>query len=350
MLKHLDLKRFVLEFLKQRNQAAEDLSFERLPGDGSRRIFWRITSQRSNISFIAMANPPADDAARRENYAYFMIGRHLRRKGVPIPEIHWYDLEKGWFIMEDMGYTNLQDLTASGDDPLPVYEKVLEHLFRMQTEGATDFDPAWCCQTEKYDRTVMLKYEAGYFGDAFLCRYLGLKQDWPELEAAFSHLAEKASKAGCGFFLHRDFQSRNIMLSNGNVGIIDWQGGRLGPLGYDLASLIIDPYTCLTREQKTEVYHRYLALIREHNPEWVESFERYYPYLAIQRNLQILGAFSYLTKVMNKTYFEAYIPEALRTLDGLLNYVHDKKISRLRDLIAGLRSHKKILDIAGLDG
>ena len=340
-----DLKKSILEFLKQRDLATEDLNFERLPGDGSRRIFWRITSQKPSISLIAMANPPADDAARRENYAYLRIGRHLRSKGAPLPEIYRYDLEKGWFIMEDMGHMNLQDLVSSGEDPLPAYEKVLHHLFRMQTKGANDFDPAWCCQTEKYNRTVMLTYEAGYFGDAFLGRYLGLKEAWPELEASFSHLAEKASKAGCGFFLHRDFQSRNIMLSKGNVGIIDWQGGRLGPLGYDLASLIIDPYTRLTRGQKTEVYQLYLALIREHNPKWVESFERYYPYLAIQRNLQILGAFSYLTMVMNKTYFEAYIPEALRTLDGLLHHVYDQEISRLRDLIAGLRSHKKILDI-----
>jgi len=342
-----DLKNAIVEFLKQGDQATEDLTFEQLPGDGSRRIFWRITSQRSNISLIAMANPPADDAARRENLAYLRIGRHLRRNGAPLPEIHRHDLEKGWFIMEDMGYMSLQDLVSSGEDPLPAYEKVLHYLFRLQTKGVNDFDPKWCCQTERYDRTVMLTYEAHYFKDAFLSHYLGLKGDWPELEAAFSHLSEKASRAGCGFFLHRDFQSRNIMLSKGNIGIIDWQGGRLGPLGYDLASLIIDPYTRLSRGQKTSVYSLYLALIKKHNPAWVESFERYYPYLAIQRNLQILGAFSYLIMVMNKTYFEAYIPEALRTLDGLLHHVHDQEISRLRDLIAGLRSHKKILDMAG---
>jgi len=342
-----DLKNAIVEFLKQRDQTTEDLSFERLPGDGSRRIFWRVTAQEPGISLIAMANPPANDAARRENLAYLMIGRHLRSKGTSLPEIHRHDLEKGWFIMEDMGQMSLQDVAASGDDPLPVYEKVLDHLFQLQIEGVAGFDPAWCCQTERYDRTVMLTYEADYFRDAFLGRYLGLKEEWPELEAAFSHLAEKATRAGCGFFLHRDFQSRNIMLSKGNVGIIDWQGGRLGPLGYDLASLIIDPYTRLSRGQKIEIYQRYLALIKEHNPAWGEPFERYYPYLAIQRNLQILGAFSYLIMVMNKTYFEAYIPEALRTLDGLLHHVHDQEISRLRDLIAGLRSHKKILDIAG---
>jgi len=347
ILMNFHLKKAIVEFLKQRYQATEDLSFERLPGDGSRRIFWRITAREPVISLIAMNNPPVDDAARRENLAYLIIGRHLRSKGAPLPAIRRHNLEGGWFIMEDMGHMNLQDFVSSGEDPLPAYEKVLHHLFRLQTKGVNDFDPKWCCQTERYDRTVMLKYEAHYFRDAFLSHYLGLKGEWPELKAAFSHLSEKASRAGCGFFIHRDFQSRNIMLSKGKVGIIDWQGGRLGPLGYDLASLIIDPYTCLTRGQKTEVYQRYLTLIRVHNPAWAESFEIYYPYLAIQRNLQILGAFSYLTMVMNKTDFEVYIPEALRTLDGLLHNVHDKEISRLRDLIVGLRSHKRILNIHG---
>jgi len=191
-----DLKKSILEFLKQRDQATEDLSFERLPGDGSRRIFWRITAQESGISLIAMSNPPGDPATRRENYAYLMIGRHLRSRGAPLPEIHRHDLKKGWFIMEDMGQMSLQDIVSSGEDPLPAYEQVLHHLFRLQTRGANDFDPKWCCQTERYDRTVMRRHEADYFRDAFLCRYLGLRGEWPELEAAFFHLAEKASNAG----------------------------------------------------------------------------------------------------------------------------------------------------------
>ena len=145
ILMNSHLKKAIVEFLKQRYQAKEDLSFERLPGDGSRRIFWRITTERPDISLIAMANPPADDAARRENLAYLRIGRHLRSKGASLPEIYRHDLEKGWFIMEDMGHTNLQDVVSSGDDPLPMYEKVLDHLFQLQIEGAAGFDPAWCC-------------------------------------------------------------------------------------------------------------------------------------------------------------------------------------------------------------
>ncbi|MDQ1333349.1 MAG: Phosphotransferase [Thermodesulfobacteriota bacterium] len=325
----------------------DEADVQRLPGDGSRRVFWRIVTRAPGHSFIAMSNPPDTPAVRRENHAYLKIGTHLYRRGIPVPEIHRYDLTSGWFIMEDLGHMTLHDAAASGDELLPMYEKVLAQLFRLQIEGAAGFDPLWCWQTGRYDRTVMLRYEADYFRDAFLGRYLGLPVDGVDLDPAFRHLAETASEADSGFFLHRDFQSRNIMVSQGRIGFVDWQGGRLGPLGYDVASLTIDPYTRLSTVQQKTIYERYLDRVKGHDPAWAGAFERYYPYLAIQRNLQILGAFSHLTQAMHKTYFEAYIPDAVRTLHRLLHGVPDREISRLRDLAAGLLSHKKILDIAG---
>jgi len=336
-----DLKKYIQFFLKDRGLAFEGLEAQPLAGDGSRRIFWRFTPPVSSDSFIAMSNRPVDDFTRRENLAYVMIGKHLRSKKIPVPEIYRYDLDHGWFIMEDLGQTNLQDVVLSSDNPLPIYEKVLGFLFRLQTEGAMDFDPSWCCQTQQYDRTVMRQYESDYFKEAFLHHYLGLKREWPELENSFDHLAEAASRADNSFFLHRDFQSRNIMISNGDIGIIDWQGGRLGPLCYDLASLMIDPYTELSPQQRSNVFQTYSLLIREHNPEWIEPFKRYFPYLAIQRNLQIIGAFSYLTKVRKKQYFETYIPAALTTLQELLLQITDPELSPLRHIINELQLPQK---------
>ncbi|MBW1701782.1 MAG: phosphotransferase [Deltaproteobacteria bacterium] len=347
---HNEIKKFILDFLKQSDRAAEDIDFEPLPADGSTRVFWRITTSAKKSCLIAMSNPPTDNVLKRENFAYAKIGNHLRLKGIRVPEIYQYDLERGLFIMEDMGRTNLQQIVSSNKEPLPLYDKVLEHLFRMQVEGARDFDTKWCCQTARYDQTVMRRYETDYFKEAFLCRFLGLKQKWPELEAPFNHLSETASKADGNFFLHRDFQSRNIIVSAGSIGIIDWQGGRLGPLGYDLASLIIDPYADLPSQDKEKIYQRYLALIREHNAGWIEPFEKYFLYLAILRNLQILGAFSYLSKAKGKTYFEAYIPTALKTLHDMLHQLNDRQLLPLRDLIADLEPFQKSLDIPGPGG
>ncbi|MBU4427388.1 MAG: nucleoside-diphosphate-sugar pyrophosphorylase, partial [Proteobacteria bacterium] len=101
-------------------------------------------------------------------------------------------------------------------------------------------------------------------------------------------------------------------------------------------SLLIDPYIDLPRQDKNAIFEQYLLMIKEHNAAWIGPFKRYYPYLAIQRNLQILGAFSYLTKTMEKPYFGTYIPAALRTLNDLLHEVNDPELSPLRDLLKDL--------------
>ena len=339
-----ETRQFIRRFLREKKRDLVGLHFDPLQGDGSKRLFWRINTRDDGPSFIAMVNPPADSMAGRENYAYLMLGRHLREKGIPIPEIYCYDLERGWFIMEDMGKTRLHDLLSSIRDPVPLYEKVLVNLIRLHVDGVRGFDTGWCCQTERYDLTVMRQYESDYFSNAFLSGYLGLERDLTGLDASFDHLAETASKADGNFFLHRDFQSRNLMVSKGDVGIVDWQGGRLGPPGYDLASLLIDPYADLSLQHQNELYQKYLSLVTDRNARWVDSFQTYYPYLAIQRNLQILGAFSYLTKIMKKPYFEAYIPAALRTLNDLLYQINDPKLSPLRDLVRDLHPLKKSLD------
>lgn len=327
------LSSFLRHFLESQGGALEDWENCAIPGDGSKRHFWRLTSHSTHQSFIAMENTPENSALWRENRAYLKIGNHLCSKGLPIPKIHVFDLDHGWFILEDFGTESLQDLSIQHGYPLDLYEKVIDVLFRLQTEGIEGFDPGWTCQTEVYDRLVMSQYEACYFRDSFLHRYLGLKTSWPELEGPFERLQEKASRAPNHFFLHRDFQSRNILVKEAKVGIIDWQGGRLGPLAYDLASLINDPYTAIPDETKVHLYLSYLALLKEKFPQWADSFEASYPYLAIQRNLQILGAFSHLSQAVGKTYFESYIPEAARSLRHLLRTLGDSALMPLLQLM-----------------
>jgi hypothetical protein len=184
--------------------------------------------------------------------------------------------------------------------------------------------------------TVKMRHEAHYFRDKFLRLYLGLKVVPAELEPCFLHLAEAATGSYESFFLHRDFQSRNIMINRGRVGIVDWQGGRLGPLGYDLASIVIDPYTALDLSQREKIYQAYLDIVLSYHTEWADSLKRHYPYLSILRNLQILGAFSFLTKEMAKPQFHKYIPGALDGLRTLLSEMKDPQLSVLRSLVSDL--------------
>ncbi|MFC1821853.1 aminoglycoside phosphotransferase family protein [Thermodesulfobacteriota bacterium] len=334
--KSKELPKFLHAFLKDRGFSEGDYSLDGISADGSTRNFWRLSVPMSEVSFIVMANSPDTTFAKRENLAYLKIGRHLFGKGVPLPEIHSFDLTHGWFIIEDFGDVSLQEAGSENPDRTALYEKVVETLFRLQTDGSHGFDTRWCCQTESYDYDVMRRYESNYFRDAFLINYLGLDRKWNHLESPFDYLAEGASGAENHFLLHRDFQSRNIMISTSKIGIIDWQGARLGPLGYDLASLLIDPYSALSSSEKNYLFQCYLQLLRDHQPGLVDPFRRTYPYLAIQRNLQILGAFSYLSKVMEKNFFEIYIPPALESLKALIDGLNDPKLSPLADLLKSL--------------
>ncbi|MCP4668250.1 MAG: phosphotransferase, partial [Deltaproteobacteria bacterium] len=137
------IQTFIHHFFEAKGDTPEDWAFHPLKGDGSKRVFWRMTASGRGRGYIAMANPPGDHTTKRENRAYVMIGNHLRKKRAPVPEILHYDLEQGWFLLEDLGRTNLQDVALSSENPLPLYEKVLENLFRLQIEGAKGFDPSW---------------------------------------------------------------------------------------------------------------------------------------------------------------------------------------------------------------
>ena len=331
-------RRFVEAFFKDRGLPHRDIRLIPLEGDGSVRLFTRIVSSASHQTFILMENPPGTDYAKKENSAYLRIGNHLIKKGLPIPTIYCYELQHGRFILEDMGDTNLQSMASHMTNRANLYERIIDILFRLQIEGAQGFDTGWCCQTPTYDKYVMRHFEADYFMDSFLSNYLGMKTEWTEIDTLFDYLASVASMADNHHFLHRDFQSRNIMISDNRIGVLDWQGGRLGPLPYDLASLLIDPYTGLSEDEKDQICEQYLLLLKSYRPQWVEPFRKFFPYLAIQRNLQILGAFSFLTRVRGKVYFERFIPRALKSLFSLLERLGDSRLLPLKDLIGSVLS------------
>lgn len=333
MDQNLPIYEFIWAFLKSRGLQKNNFGLNPLAGDGSIRLFSRLSFPDKDESFMVMENAPFTDFLKKENLAYLMIGRHLFGKGLPVPEIYSHDLDNGWFIMEDMGDIKLQDEVLRCNNSFLLLEKVIDLLFKMQTQGADGFKKEWCCQTDAYDRFVMRRYESDYFRDSFLTDYLGIKNEWPELEEPFEHLAQIASMAECRHFLHRDFQSRNIMVHRDGFGILDWQGGRIGPLAYDLASLLIDPYINISLQEKRHLYGQYLSLLKKHDFAGAGSFEKSFPYLAIQRNLQILGAFARLTKVLGKAYFKQYIPPAVKSLDLLLDETADPKLSLLAQLV-----------------
>jgi aminoglycoside/choline kinase family phosphotransferase len=285
-----------------------------LAGDGSDRRFYRLLGSPTAV-LIFHPFPPGGEV--NENDSYFLVGRHLRARGVPVPEIYTYCREEFWMLTEDLGDISLESVIKRQTQESQIrywYRQALELLVDMQIKGEMGFDSDWCYDTPVLHRPFLWERECGYFVEAFLNNYLGLETTREDLAPDFERLLTGALPPGANYFLHRDFQSRNLFITNGRLRVIDFQGGRLGPLGYDVASLLIDPYVNLSPAWQAELLDYYLDLLAGRLAVDPAAFREQYEHLAICRNLQVLGAYGYLTKVKGKDQFARYIPPAVAGL------------------------------------
>ncbi len=290
--------------------------------DGSSRRFYRIRIS-DDTSLIAVVPSSKSPRAKAEAIAAWKIGSHLEGSNVPVPSIAHFEEDEAILIYEDLGDTRLYDfahpktLTPRIEQKV-LYSEAIKNLVRMQVEGVNGFDSSWCWDSPRYDQKLMLERESHYFYQSLCLDYFNCECDQTVLFEEFEILADQAAAAPARFFLHRDFQSRNIMVKDGRVRFIDYQGGRLGPLGYDLASLLIDPYVGLSAGLQDELFQLYIHELVHYVSYDPDQFEREYRILAIQRNLQILGAFAFLTLQRQKPFFQTYIQPALFSLQTLL--------------------------------
>lgn len=286
-----------------------------LSGDGSDRRWYRLVS--GGRSMILADHGIHVGSAQGEAGAFEDIGRHLHGKGVAVPRIQLADRFSGLVLLEDLGDRHLQDAVLEAADTSVVadlYRQVIDRLIPLWLEGKEGFDPRWTWQTERYDREMILKAECGYFRDAFLRGYLAMSLSGDAFRDDFERIAEGALNYGVTAFMHRDMQSRNIMMTDRGPHFIDFQGGRFGPIQYDLAALLIDPYVALPEALQerlmAECADRLEGMIGIDRRDFVTG----YRHCCIARNLQMLGAFGFLTRVKRKKGFEPYIPRAIQTL------------------------------------
>lgn len=313
----------------------EPAAVEPLASDGSNRRFYRVNM--GDWSLVALWNP--DQVA--ENDAYWHIGIHLKQRGIPVPELYEYDREQGCMFVQDMGEMSLHEAVSrpeACDDVSSLYGPVLDALLRLQLWGRDGFQLSWCYQGPRYDVQLMRDRESGYFLEAFLEGHCGWKGDRGRLLGEFSKLAEMTQRlAPAEYLIHRDFQSTNILLDcRGMPGIIDFQGARLGPLQYDVASLLIDPYVDLSPGHRERILGEYLLGLQEKKVCSQEEFLEGYPLVVLHRNLQILGAFSYLGGNLGKVSFLRWIPRALTHLKGVLMEHPEWPCPYLRDTVGEL--------------
>jgi aminoglycoside/choline kinase family phosphotransferase/dTDP-glucose pyrophosphorylase len=309
----------------------------RLEGDGSDRDWYRLTS--GNRSLVMADHGIRRNSSTSEVDSYVAIGHHLHDKGAPVPKIYLYDTFSGLVFLEDLGDLNLQTVILNAENPddiISYYKSVIRLLGNLSIAGSVDFDPAWTYQTSSYNQDLIIEKECRYFVDAFLKGYLGIDTCFEDFKDEFISLAEKVIEFSVNRFMHRDMQSRNIMVKNNRLYFIDFQGARLGPIQYDLASLLIDPYVGLSRSVQNQLLNFSVKTLSPAMGIDPHNFIACYNYCAITRNLQILGAFGYLSRVRGKRYFEKYIPNAIKTLKYNLSAVESREFPNLRSVVENI--------------
>ncbi|RJP43026.1 MAG: aminoglycoside phosphotransferase [Desulfobacteraceae bacterium] len=319
------------------------LTKTRLAGDGSDRKWYRLSSgdRRLIVADHGIRMPgkssayPASEAA-----AFVRIGEHLLEKGINVARIYDHDEFSGLVFVADLGDENLQARVGRAADKKEIidcYKKVIDALIPMSVLGSEGFDPAWTCQTPAYDRQLILERECRYFVEAFLNGYLDMGIDYETLAPEFQKLADLATVDAVIGFMHRDLQSRNIMIAHERPFFIDFQGGRLGPIQYDLASLLNDPYVDLSENTCNILLNYYMDKLEQVRPINRKSFTAGYYFCGITRLLQALGAFGYLTRIKAKPGFASYMPIALKTLQNRLDSNAQNLFIQLRDTVVSAR-------------
>lgn len=284
---------------------------------GSERTYYRLFGPDSTTAIAA------HNADRRENIAFLTFSRHFRKAGLPVPEIYLEDLDHGVYLEEDLGDTTLfsllSDLRRSTGFPAEVvrmYEKVVEFLPRFQIAAARDLDYGVCYPRSRFDRQSMM-WDLNYFKYYFL-KLSRIPFDEQYLEDDFQRFTDFLLEADGDYFMYRDFQSRNVMIRDGQPYFIDYQGGRKGALQYDIASLLFDAKADIPHDVRAALLERYIDAVREHITIDRDSFlQHYYGYVLI-RIMQALGAYGFRGFYERKTHFLRSVPYAIRNLEWLL--------------------------------
>ena len=291
----------------------EKIQVAALAGDGSDRKFYRV--RQGARHFVALLSPRKGSSGLDENDSYHRIGRHLRTRGVPVPAMPWADPARGEFLLEDLGDCHFQRLAIRRPAAIEtLYRHALLLLLEVHENGSRGFDPGFCFDTPLYEPEFVYRRELDYFRKAFLVGCLGLDVDEEDLRADFEVLAGIAGVHRSEHVIHRDFQSRNIMVCGGRLRLVDFQGMRFGPPAYDLASLLADPYVPLPRSAQVRLEGLYLRAAERRLGFSRRAFTESYNSARLCRNLQMLGAFGFLGVVRGKTKFLDYIPRAVQQL------------------------------------
>ena len=303
----------------------QNVSVEPIEKGGSGRKFWRL--QAGGPSLILVRYGPD----RPENKHYVAIGRFLTSVGVRVPAVHFHDETEGLILMEDAGETDLWSFRlAPWRQRRALYQRTLDQALILHTQAHADPGAATLKILQPVFDSALYRWEQDYFFEHCLERHFGIAA-YPGRARLREIADELAAEPRC--LVHRDFQSQNVLVREGEICLIDFQGLRPGLAAYDLASLLLDPYVDLSAEEREELLGHYLSGLHGPGQRDNPHFRALYDRCAMQRLMQALGAYGKLGHLDERTEFLEHIPTALARLREVI-----ARIDGLGDLAAVLAS------------
>ena len=289
-----------------------------MPSSGSSRRYFRVKTDKRFL--IGAYNINIE-----ENDAFFSFSKHFKACGLPVPEILAISHDKDIYIQTDLGddtlFNHVENCLKNNkfdDETIELYKKTLNKLVDFQIIGHKGLDYSKAFPTPAFDEMSIME-DLNYFKYCFLKEQEEISFNETRLDTEFQRLAKYILEAPSDFFMYRDFQSRNIMIVDNEPYFIDYQGGRKGPLQYDVVSLLYQVKARIPEELRMELIDYYKERLskscRDARPcVSTTDFDKYFSAFVLLRLLQVLGAYGFRGLIQKKLHFMQSIPYAIKEL------------------------------------
>ncbi len=312
----------VLKSLYVDRFGGEPLSVTKLSGAGSNRVYYRLCG--CDTSVIGVVGTSVE-----ENRAFVALAKAFAENGIAVPGVLAVSDDGLRYLQQDLGDTTLFDSLKMarengcfGQSDVDVLCEVMSALPHIQYKVPRSFDFSLCYPVSAFDERV-IKWDLNYFKYCFL-KGVGVELDESRLEDEFEKLTALLLSDNDDVFMYRDFQSRNVMMHLGKPYFIDFQGGRKGPVYYDVASFVGQARACYTDDVVEKMIDAYLASLAEYKTVSRAEFVERLSLFRVFRLLQNLGAYGYRGLFERKKAFVEIIPKAVVQLkEQLARFVTD---------------------------
>jgi aminoglycoside/choline kinase family phosphotransferase len=315
-------------YLEQSGLAERKSRVVALTGDASTRRYFRVIPSDGPSIVLALHEEPIDFDA----LPFVAVAHLLSRMPLPVPEVLGHADTLGILALEDLGDVTLQSHVgaATPTEHEALYRQALAFIGVLQHRGAELLTPSDIPSQLAFD-VEKLTWEMDFFVKHFLEGYRGASLSAGERSALTREWAEIVEELASEtrVLCHRDYHSRNLMVHDGQLYVIDFQDARMGPDTYDVASLLRDSYVDIT-DRELDRFLAYFLAVKGITD--VTEFRRRFDLMALQRNLKALGTFGYQAAARRNPIYIQYIPRTLKYVrDNLQKYT---RFSNLRDLLS----------------